>query len=66
MAGARGIRKRQLHVSHGSDRPVSQRPFVYNECGQPIDLNGKPGSNAVTHIPREPDGSYPRPEGWGK
>lgn len=36
----------------------------YNEHGQPVDLNGKPGPRPDTHIPRNPDGSYPIPEGW--
>ena len=36
----------------------------YNADGQPLDLNGKPGSMAATHIPRRPDGSYPLPKGW--
>lgn len=36
----------------------------YNEHGQPIDLNGKPGPNPETHIPIKPDGSFPVPTGW--
>jgi hypothetical protein len=36
----------------------------YNEDGQPLRLDGRPGSNADTHIPKNPDGSYPVPEGW--
>ncbi|GAA0534875.1 WXG100 family type VII secretion target [Saccharopolyspora thermophila] len=36
----------------------------YNEHGQPVGLNGKPGPNSQTHIPLRPDGSYPVPEGW--
>lgn len=32
--------------------------------GQPVKLDGKPGSNAETHIPRNPDDSYPVPNGW--
>jgi hypothetical protein len=36
----------------------------YNEHGQPIGLNGKPGPNSATHIPIGPDGSYPVPSGW--
>lgn len=35
-----------------------------NEHNQPITLDGKPGPRAETHIPRNPDGSYPIPEGW--
>ena len=33
--------------------------------GQPIDLQGKPGSNATTHIPLNSDGSVQIPHGWG-
>ncbi|NKY49714.1 hypothetical protein [Nocardia vermiculata] len=36
----------------------------YNKDGQPVDLNGKPGSKASTHIPKNPDGTYPVPKGW--
>lgn len=36
----------------------------YNDQGQPIGLNGKPGPNSATHIPLAPDGTYPIPEGW--
>ena len=36
----------------------------YNEHGQPIGRDGKPGSNAATHIPRRVDGTYPIPKGW--
>jgi hypothetical protein len=36
----------------------------YNEYGQPVKLDGKPGPNLDTHIPRSPDGTYPAPEGW--
>ncbi|WP_200834323.1 putative T7SS-secreted protein [Amycolatopsis alkalitolerans] len=35
-----------------------------NEYNQPVRLDGKPGSRADTHIPRNADGSYPTPEGW--
>ncbi|MFE3546003.1 hypothetical protein ACFXK0_23835 [Nocardia sp. NPDC059177] len=36
----------------------------YNEHGQPLKLDGKPGSNAETHIPKNADGTYPTPPGW--
>lgn len=36
----------------------------YNEKGQALTLDGKPGPPADTHIPRNPDGSYPVPTGW--
>lgn len=49
--------------------PTAQYPdgYVrfYNDSGQPIGLNGQPGPNSVTHIPLNPDGSYPLPKGWG-
>lgn len=35
-----------------------------NEHNQPITLDGRPGPRAETHIPRNPDGSYPLPKGW--
>ncbi|WP_028849826.1 hypothetical protein [Thermocrispum municipale] len=36
----------------------------YNSHGQPINLDGKPGSRADTHIPIDPNGNYPLPKGW--
>ncbi|MFO7190957.1 hypothetical protein [Thermocrispum sp.] len=48
--------------------PTPRYPYgyvrFYNKHGQPINLDGKPGSRADTHIPRNPDGSYPVPKGW--
>lgn len=38
----------------------------YNARGQPIGLDGKPGPNSATRIPRGPDGNYPIPKGWGQ
>ena len=35
-----------------------------NEQNQPINLDGKPGTRVETHIPRNPDGSFPIPKGW--
>ncbi len=35
-----------------------------NEHNQPINLDGKPGTRAETHIPCNPDGSFPIPKGW--
>lgn len=36
----------------------------YNAYGQPIGLNGKPGSRADTHVPITADGTYKTPQGW--
>ena len=38
----------------------------YNEQGQPLTLEGKPGpkKDPTTHIPRRPDGTYDTPKGW--
>jgi hypothetical protein len=48
--------------------PTAQYPdgYVrfYNDGGQPVGLDGKPGPNSATHIPKAADGSYPVPEGW--
>ncbi|MEM7347239.1 MAG: hypothetical protein AAF485_23620, partial [Chloroflexota bacterium] len=48
--------------------PTEQYPNGYvrfhNEHGQPIDLNGRPGAPADTHIPIDPDNTFPTPEGW--
>jgi hypothetical protein len=49
--------------------PTAQYPngYVrfYNGSGQPLGLNGKPGPNSATHIPINPDGTYPLPKDWG-
>ncbi|MFF1300999.1 MULTISPECIES: RHS repeat-associated core domain-containing protein [unclassified Streptomyces] len=48
--------------------PTGMYPNGYvrftNKHGQPIGLDGKPGSKAATHIPMNPDGTYPLPAGW--
>lgn len=38
----------------------------YNEHGQPLTLEGRPGpkNDASTHIPRHSDGTYEIPRGW--
>lgn len=35
----------------------------YNERGQPINLDGKPGPNLETHFPIEPDAHFQSREG---
>lgn len=58
VAGAWIDRQREHAASGGADREVPQRlRAVYNEHGQPIGLNGKPGPRSDTHIPRNPDGT---------
>lgn len=37
---------------------------TYNGENQPIRLDGKPGADPDTHIPINPDGTHPLPEGW--
>lgn len=51
-------------VAYWSDHRDGYVRF-YNEHGQPIGLDGLPGSRAATHIELSVDGSYPIPEGWG-
>lgn len=36
----------------------------YNQYGQAVGLDGKPASIPESHIPRNPDGTYPLPKGW--
>jgi hypothetical protein len=38
----------------------------YDKYGQPLKIDGTPGpiKSPLTHIPRNPDGSYPTPSGW--
>ena len=36
----------------------------YNSHGQPIGINGKPGSRAETHMHINPDGTHQTPQGW--
>lgn len=49
-------------------QPTSRYPHgyvrFYNQHGQPIGLNGRPGTQPETHIPLRPDGTYDMPEGW--
>ncbi len=53
------------HDDTGNDRVEASRlRWYYNEHGQPVDLDGKPGGKLETHIPMNSDGSYPTPKGW--
>jgi len=48
--------------------PTERYPDGYvvftNSENQPLNLAGKPGSRSGTHIPINPDGTYPIPKGW--
>jgi hypothetical protein len=53
-----------VRVMNATDRYPNGYVRFHNKYGQPIGLNGKPGSRAETHIPMNPDGTYPLPMGW--
>lgn len=53
-----------LRVMESTERYPNCYVRFYNDRGQPIGLNGKPGPRPDTHLPRNPDGPYPLPEGW--
>jgi len=62
----------QLRLGGPTDRYPDGYVRFYNEHGQPIGLDGKPNipgatkaeNAAHTHIPKNPDGTYPVPQGW--
>jgi hypothetical protein len=56
--------KRQTRIMEPNDQYPSGYVRFYNEHGQPIGLDGKPGRRSTTHIPVNPDGTYPLPIGW--
>ncbi|MGC4755632.1 RHS repeat domain-containing protein [Micromonospora trifolii] len=53
-----------IRVMNATPRYPNGYVRFYNERGQPIGLNGKPGSNPETHIPINSDSTYPLPKGW--
>jgi RHS repeat-associated protein len=53
-----------VRVMEPTERYPNGYVRFFNEHGQPIGLNGKPGPRSDTHIPRNPDGTYDLPEGW--
>lgn len=53
-----------VRVMDPTDRYPNGYVRYYNKDNQPIGLDGKPGSKAHTHIPKNPDGSWPTPDGW--
>lgn len=48
--------------------PTERYPYgyirFYNQFGQPIGLDGRPGPRSETHIPVRQDGTYDIPQGW--
>ena len=55
-----------VRIMEGTDRYPDGYVRFYNEHGQPVDVNGKPGpaKSPDTHFPIRPDGSYDVPQGW--
>ena len=61
--GAIGNRD-SVRIMGPTDRYEHGYVRFFNSGNQPIDLHGKPTGNETTHIPKNPDGTYPLPEGW--
>ena len=53
-----------IRIADPTDQYPNGYVRFYNDQGQPIGLNGKPGSRSDTHVPIRSDGTYPIPEGW--
>ena len=55
-----------VRLMDGTDTYPDGYVRFYNEHGQPVRLDGKPGANNSpdTHIPVRPDGTYDLPAGW--
>lgn len=53
-----------IRVMESTGRYPNGYVRFYNDRGQSLDLNGKPGPPSETHIPRGPDGSYELPKRW--
>lgn len=55
-----------VRIMDGTDRYPDGYVRFYNEHGQPVKLDGKPGANNSpdTHMPVRPDGTYDIPAGW--
>lgn len=63
--GALGNRNSVRIMDPGAD-PRYPNGYVRftNEHNQSLNIDGKPGTRADSHIPRNPDGTYPIPKGW--
>jgi hypothetical protein len=55
-----------VRIMDGTERYPDGYVRFYNEHGQPLKLDGKPGANNSpdTHVPVRPDGTYDIPAGW--
>ncbi|GAB3648151.1 hypothetical protein [Glycomyces tarimensis] len=53
-----------VRVMDGTERYPHGYVRFYNQHGQPVGLDGRPGSRAHTHIPIREDGTFDQPQGW--
>ena len=53
-----------IRIMNPTERYPSGYARFYNQHGQPIRRDGKPGPRSETHIPVRKDGTYDIPQGW--